>query len=359
MALDDSNRIERAGYVTKMTRKHICVKCSQAKLESSFFAPTNSKMWEASGGICLVCKDCISKIFDDMSREYDDRIATMYVCHMMDIAYVDSLYKSVTENLKKKYTFSVYLQRFKTSTYKNDSFEFSLKNDELCKNSERESGVALGDSRNQNFCISTLGYDPFIDSTFTEKDKKKAYNMLANYFEIPNIEDNPHSLQSAIQIVEAQVQIESLSDKINQILIHGSEDEEGDKCLSNYVTCRKNLQDSVVRLAESSKIAASKMGNDGASKNTLSVKMKQMLEDGVEEAQPNLFSIKWSEACKQVADISNRSIMEQLDFQENDYAEMVKKQREMITSQEYKLDSLEEENRVLKNQILRMGGEVE
>lgn len=359
MALDDSNRIERAGYVTKKTRKHICLKCAQPKLEASFFAPMNTIMWEASDGICLICKDCIGKIFDQISKETDDRIATMYICHLMDIAYVESIYQSVTTNLNKKYTFSVYLQRFKTSSYKNNSFDFSLRNNELCKEVADKASPMVGDTRNQNFCISTLGYDPFADSTFTEKDRRKAYNMLANYFEIPNIEDNPHSLQAAIQIVECQVQIEALSDKINQMLIYGTEDEEGDKCLSNYITCRKNLQDSVVRLAESSKIAASKMGNDGASKNTLSVKMKQMLEDGVEEAQPNLFSIKWCESSKQIADISNRSIIEQLEFQDNDYADMVKKQREIITSQEYKLDVLEEENRNLKNQILRMGGEVD
>ena len=177
--------------------------------------------------------------------------------------------------------------------------------------------------------------------------------MMSSYCELPNVEDNPHTIQTIIQIVEQQMQIEILNNRINHLLIsgHGSDD---DKLLQTYISSRKNIQDSIVKMAESSNIAASKNSGSNTNKNTLAVKMKEMLDDMVEEAQPNLFDIKWCDAARQIADISNKSILEQLDLQENDYADMVKKQREIITKQEERLDFLEEENRNLKNQLLRM-----
>lgn len=65
----------------------------------------------------------------------------------------------------------------------------------------------------------------------------------------------------------------------------------------------------------------------------------------------NLFDINTSDAMKQVADLSNKSIMEQLNFDANDYTEMIKDQREMIRNTKSKLDTVQEENRLLKNKI--------
>lgn len=57
---------------------------------------------------------------------------------------------------------------------------------------------------------------------------------------------------------------------------------------------------------------------------------------------------------KQVADISNRSIMDQLSLDGNDYTQMLKEQREMIVELTAKTDELKEENRNLKNRLADM-----
>ena len=54
---------------------------------------------------------------------------------------------------------------------------------------------------------------------------------------------------------------------------------------------------------------------------------------------------------KQIADLSNSSIMEQLSLDANDYTEMLKEQRTMLTDLREKADALEEENRQLKNNL--------
>ena len=55
---------------------------------------------------------------------------------------------------------------------------------------------------------------------------------------------------------------------------------------------------------------------------------------------------------RQVADISNASIMKQIALDENDYTEMLATQREMITKLQEKADSNEEKARILLRENL-------
>ena len=77
--------------------------------------------------------------------------------------------------------------------------------------------------------------------------------------------------------------------------------------------------------------------------------MKEMEENDFEAIKVNLFDIKQAEAFKQIADLSNQSIMDQLTFDNSDYSDIVKEQRELIQKYETELDTYKEENRILKN----------
>jgi hypothetical protein len=76
--------------------------------------------------------------------------------------------------------------------------------------------------------------------------------------------------------------------------------------------------------------------------------MKQLQEKGFREAEVNVFDVETSAGMLQVADISHRSIMNQLQFDENDYTNMIQEQKQIIYEMENKLHNLEEENRLLK-----------
>lgn len=341
---------------TRTEKTYNCIKCGQVKADSSFYESPASKIWLLSKNKVLLCKNCVTEIFEEYKLKYGVKLAVIVCCALLDVPYSDSAFNSITD--KENISFGNYMVKIKVGVYKSQSFANSFINNELVPQSniitKNASIEDNGDNRNKKFVLSVVGYDPFEDTTLSEIDKKKAYNMLASYCELPNVEDNSHTIQSVIQIVEQQIQVEILNNRINHLLVAGSTSDD-DKMLQGYITSRKNIQDCIVKMAESSNIAASKNSGANTNKNTLAVKMKEMLDDQVEEAQPNLFNIKWCDAAKQIADISNKSILEQLDLQDNDYADMVKKQREIITKQEEQIDVLEEENRNLKNQLLRMG----
>ena len=77
-----------------------------------------------------------------------------------------------------------------------------------------------------------------------------------------------------------------------------------------------------------------------------------MAENGYRDIEVNLFDIKTSEAFKQIDQLSNENIANQLTLDNNDYSEIVKEQRELIQKYETELDTYKEENRILKNKLI-------
>jgi len=80
--------------------------------------------------------------------------------------------------------------------------------------------------------------------------------------------------------------------------------------------------------------------------------MQDMFADGIESVKVNLFEIETCDFMKQVADCSNRSIMDQLNFDSNEYTQMIKEQREMIQSLQSELDKTKEEYRLCNNELI-------
>ena len=59
-----------------------------------------------------------------------------------------------------------------------------------------------------------------------------------------------------------------------------------------------------------------------------------------------------SQETRVPSDLSNRSILDQISLDSNDYTEIVKDQREIIIKYQNQIDEVVEENRKLKNQIV-------
>jgi len=82
----------------------------------------------------------------------------------------------------------------------------------------------------------------------------------------------------------------------------------------------------------------------------LTQKMKEMDALGFENIKVNLFDIKTCECMKQIADLSNQSLLEQINLDSNDYTQIVNNQRMSIQELTDKLDELNEKYRLTKNE---------
>ena len=201
----------------------------------------------------------------------------------------------------------------------------------------------------------SVGYDPFENENFA--DKKYLYNTLVDFLDESTLEDS-FKLPTVIEIVKSFNQI----DKINQALAIMTADINN---VANSVGGVKSLFEakdkmyrSLLALAKDNGISVNHATHKSKGAGTLSGIIKDLHERKIPGSEVNLFDIETCQGIKQVADISNKSIIEQLIFDENDYAEMIAKQREMLLSLTESNSKLEEENRLLKTKIYNYEGDL-
>lgn len=329
-----------------------CVRCGKTKEETEFYTNRWSNVYNINKKIVPLCKDCVNSLMEEYTKRFDEKTALSVVCANLDMPFLPELYTDLV-NKTSCFTFGMYVRQLQMKQYQHKNFQTSITDGEVLRSgaSQRdtiETKWSKKDKQNMNYVISIVGYDPFDNCGMSDDDKKYCYNLLSGYCDIDGIKDDGHKMICCIQMVQNQLQIKKLDEEINKEFGDGMFDEDKMKKLANS---KKQLQDGVAKIAQDNNISSKYNDNSKHGKNTLSQKMKDMLADGYESVRVNLFDIKTSEAIKQVADISNKSIMEQLAFDNNDYADMVKKQRELLTELQSKCDEMEEENRNLKNEL--------
>lgn len=330
-----------------------CVCCGEEKVEDNFFSSKWSKVWCTTNHKVLICKDCIQKLFNEYTNRYDEYTALKICCHYLDVPIYRTLYDSIVEN-NNFFNVGLYLRQLQLGQYMFKGFEVSMINGELTKSDEvakeeREARWSRADKQNMNYCISVCGYDPFDNCGMTDLDRKYCFNILAGYCDSQGISEDGHKIQSVIQISQSQLQCRKLDEFINAELLSTTPDETRIKNLS---TTKKQLLDAIAKIAQDNNISSAYNQNSKRGANTLSAKMKEIADNGFENIYVNAFDIETCNAMQQIANISNKAIMDELTFDVNDYTEMVKEQREMIVNYDKKNKELEEENRILRNQIM-------
>lgn len=205
------------------------------------------------------------------------------------------------------------------------------------------------DKQNMKYIISKLGYDPFEDVGLDEFDRKYCFNLLSGYFDTPGILEDGHKKQCVIEITMSYCQCRKITDTLNTEL---SKSDSNEKRITSLTSAKSSLLSSIATIAKDNNISSNYNKNSNQGQDSISSMMKEMEKNGFQDIQVNLFDIKTSEAFKQIDDISNQNIANQLTLDNNEYSEIVKEQRDLIKNLESELDKLKEENRNLKNKII-------
>jgi len=238
--------------------------------------------------------------------------------------------------------------------YQYKTFVNTLVDGELTKGNkevrdEIETKWSKADKQNMTYATSIVGYDPFDNCGMTDIDRKYCFNILAGYCDSEGIKEDGHKIQSVVQITQSQLQCRKIDEFINAELLSTNPDENR---IKNLATTKKQLLDGIAKIAQDNNLASAYNKNSDSGSNTLSKKMKEIAENGYEAIKVNLFDIQTCSAIKQVADISNQSILDQLSLDSNDYVKMLTEQKELIEKYRKSSEEYEEENRMLKNKIV-------
>lgn len=344
----------------------ICRACDTRVKKSDFYTSYNK--FDKDGKLSI-CKACLKKNID-----YNDINTVKDVLLNINRPFILSIWDSAKEEADTKrsedyfgyYIKSIGMKDFKDLSWldsdsnetlkKHDGIQFVVQHNPVINESSQEEQERLEflktSEASKRDIVKLIGYDPFIYEK--SDDKPLLYNRLVDFLDEGTLEDG-FKLPTVIEIVKAFNQVDKLNHAITELNsdIDSLVDNPGKT--KSLIEAKDKLYKSILALAKDNGISVNHNNNKSKGAGTLSGIIKELQEKGFEEASVNIFDIETCAGMKQVADLSNKSIMNQLQFDENDYSEMITEQRETLIRLQTENDTLNEENRLLKNSLRSRG----
>ena len=324
-----------------------CIICGMPHKSNEYFKSANSRIWRQTKGTVPICRECLSVLWREMSDRWGEKSALAIICHYMDLPFDIMAYMAVIGK-NSSFELGLYIRLLNGGQYKQSSFMNSIVTGELNKSAEAvaeemEEKWSREDQRNKNTAIEIIGYDPFIG--YSGNARKFLFGEILKYFD-DDISEDAYKLSVIIQIVVNTYQINQCNLEIAKL--NPVKHADDIKLLQGQ---KKSLSDINMNLAKENEISVKNRSNKDAGKSTLTYLMRDLREKDFKEAEANYYDALRSEGSLWAIEMSNRAILQNAMFDENDKQEMFLEQRKMIQSLQAQLDDALEENRLLKTTI--------
>ena len=349
-------------------KKYLCHYCLKEKKRTEFYVSTNPLVMS---GITFVCKDCVRKIaldWDDNRNEFGacTKKTVMEALEIIDRPFLNNLWDSSYAEwanqegqIRRPTILDAYIKNVSMPQYRGmrwrdgdifNTFVEDAKQVAALEIGNKEAAQTLIDSqevsnefeKNRKDVIRLLGYDPFEGEKL--EDQPLLYSQLIGYLDLGGDNEDMMRTSSAITIVRGFLQQAKLDDKIAKVMANTNANASEMKTL---LDAKKNISATISQLAEQSCLSLKHNKNSSKGENTFTGIVKKLKEINLRDAEVNAFDIGTSEGMRQVADISNASIIKQIRLDENDYNDMLIKQREMLVKLQEKADQSDETARIL------------
>lgn len=341
--------------------EYVCPHCGETKKRTSFYVSSDPAV---SIGVAFPCRECAEKI----ARNYNPKTGKFgevtlsslknALCYLdkpfLQILY-DASHNEVHDeslernrtNLWAAYIKNVQLKNYKAMRWRDGDFDDVKVDEEIHSETTtlpQNQEVLEECEKNRKDVIRLIGYDPF-DKEATE-DKPLLYAQLIGYIDMSGDNEDMTRVLDSIEIVRGYLQLQKLNDMSAKAFANLSKTGQSGE-IKNYMDTKKKVADVISQLAEQSCISMKHNKNASKGENTFAGKIKKLKELNLREAELNAFDIGTCEGMRQVADISNASIIKQLHLDESDYTEMLAQQREMLVKLQAQADTKTEEARIL------------
>ena len=353
-------------------KKYLCPYCNIEKNEDQFYMSSDPLVMTGKTSMCKECAEKIARNWDSRTGEYHDctKASVQEALERLDKPFLDkiwdaSYFEYINDNagLKRTNIWAAYIKNIGMQQYRGmrwrdgDLFtsykETAIKqarqevqNDEI---PEEDKEINEEYIKNRSDVIRLLGYDPFEHEQ--EEDKPLLYSQLIGYLDLGGDNEDMMRTSSAITIVRGFLQQAKLDDMIAKAMSSPNVSNKSGE-IKSYLDSKQKVSSTISQLAEQSCLSLKHNKNASKGENTFTGKIKKLKEINLRDAEVNAFDIGTAEGMRQVADISNASIMKQIALDENDYTEMLAKQREMIVKLQEKADINEEKARILLRENL-------
>lgn len=368
--------LKKTGAMDKeVTPKKECISCRKIQVVGNFFL-SNSEFHKSDGGRFPVCKKCVTEKLPDENPESLEYIETSKnILSELNKPFVSSLWEiSIEESLKThKSLFGLYMKNLnfnKRDLTARDSDDQMGKSKAVVKSIEDtiDATIVLSpkvyaptetiieftneDVRAHQDCIKLLGYDPFAG--YAMLDQKFLYGELVSYLDEDTLEDQ-YKISVIIQLLNNNNQIRKIDLLINKLSLDDKSFLKNHVEIKALTSVKSTIATNSDKLAKENSIAIKHRGDKKAGRSTLGYLMKDLRELGFEEAEEDYYDMKKTYGMQVSADISMKSIISQLNFDEKDMEDIFKDQRELILELQSQKEELEEKLRLsnLENKKLK------
>ena len=349
--------------------KYLCPYCNKEKKASEFYMSSDPLVMTGKTTMCKECAEKIARNWDGRTGEFGDctKASVQEALERLDKPYLDKLWDAsyfeyINDNNPKKrtniwasYIKNVGLPQYKTLRWRDGDLFTSYKESAL-KQAQQEIGNASADEivkgqeineeyeKNRSDVIRLLGYDPFEKEQ--EEDKPLLYSQLIGYLDTSGENDDMMRTSSAITIVRGFLQQSKLDDMIAKAMSSPNVSNKSGE-IKTYLDSKQKVASTVSQLAEQSCLSLKHNKSASKGENTWTGKIKKLKELNLREAEVNGFDIGTCRGMQQVLEMSDASIMKQLNLDESEWSDMVAEQRQKLIELQNSLDVYKEINRLL------------
>jgi hypothetical protein len=259
----------------------------------------------------------------------------------------DASLKQPKRNIWAAYIKSVQMVNYKTMRWRDGDFDdepSNAKNTDLVNDDYIAPDVAEELERNRRDVVRLVGYDPFEKEQL--EDKPLLYAQTVGYLDMSGNNDDAMRTSSVITIVRGFLQIQKLDDMIAQSMMNAVKSGASGE-IKAFLDAKQKISSTISQLAEQNCISLKHNKNNTKGENTWTGKVRIMKEMNLREAEVNIFDAETAIGLAQVADISNASILKQINLDENDYVQMLTEQKKMIEDLNKKANEAIEKARIL------------
>lgn len=349
--------------------KYLCPYCNKEKKASEFYMSSDPLVMTGKTTMCKECAEKIARNWDGRTGEFGDctKASVQEALERLDKPWLDKIWDSSyfeyinDKNPKKRsniwaaYIKNIGLPNYKTMRWRDGDLFTSYKETAL-KQAQQEIGTASSDEiaksqeineeyeKNRSDVIRLLGYDPFEKEQ--EEDKPLLYSQLIGYLDTSGENDDMMRTSSAITIVRGFLQQSKLDDMIAKAMSSPNVSNKSGE-IKTYLDSKQKVASTVSQLAEQSCLSLKHNKSASKGENTWTGKIKKLKELNLREAEVNGFDIGTCRGMQQVLEMSDASIMKQLNLDESEWSDMVAEQRQKLIELQNSLDVYKEINRLL------------
>lgn len=356
--------------LAKFSSYGYCYMCDTHKSRDNFYVSTDPMI---KSGITPICKECARKLALRVDRNGDEHEPTKESVQLalrylnkpyLNVVWDASVQESqnlitgkVKTNAWTSYAKNIAMVNYIGKTYFDSDFykEKIVYDDELSEEEKLNKQVGTENldeyTKNKKDVTRLLGYDPFDSEALS--DQPFLYSQLIGLIDAGGDEnDDMMRNSSCISIVRGFLQIHKIDNTISHLMSDIKNLQRNSATIKSLQDSKQKLTSQITSLAAESCISLKNNKNAKKGENTWTGKLKKIKDLDLRQGRMNGFDIETAKAMRQVMDMSNASIIQQLRLDESEWADMVAEQRELVVKLQSELDKYIEISRILLSENL-------